>query len=280
MNSAKSDVQTHEASLSAAPKSKARKGGLVVDFLIKMDDEAASSLAIPRMKKGSKSSATELTAAVMAKTDKNSFILPQDAGVVPSDLGKLFLRPHKKSLRRRVTGHESSSNGYQPSSPTSNYFTAQNDDGVCDDSFGDDCGFAGQGDTHCDHDDKPFEAFNMDDDMNEARMLAPERKVTKISVHHEVRAKKVDVRELKHQIWNDISSLCPDENDFQDTSTDNNRESRQFSEVMESVAAKNNQQGVTLPFYFICILHLANEKGLKLEGCDDLSNFTISADQK
>jgi condensin complex subunit 2 len=278
MQSSKSDVQTHEATLSAAPKSKARKGALVVDFLIKMDDETASSLAIPKLKKGSKSSTTELTAAAMAKTDKNSFILPQDAGVVPSDLGKLFLRPHKKSLRRRVMGHESSSsNGYQP---TSNYFSAQNDDGVCDDSFGDDCGFAEQGDTHCDDGEKPFEAFNMDDDMNEARMLAPERKVTKISVHHEVRAKKVDVRELKHQIWNDISSLCPEENDFQGSSTDNTRESRQFSDVMESVAEKNNQQGVTLPFYFICILHLANEKGLKLEGCDDLSNFTISADQK
>lgn len=35
---------------------------------------------------------------------------------------------------------------------------------------------------------------------------------------------------------------------------------------------------VTVSFYFICMLHLANEKGLKLTGQDDLRNFTIEKD--
>lgn len=36
--------------------------------------------------------------------------------------------------------------------------------------------------------------------------------------------------------------------------------------------------GVTVPFYFICVLHLANEKGLKLEGRDDMRDFSVSSD--
>jgi condensin complex subunit 2 len=34
---------------------------------------------------------------------------------------------------------------------------------------------------------------------------------------------------------------------------------------------------VTVSFYFICMLHLANEKGLELKGQEDLSDFQIRA---
>lgn len=42
------------------------------------------------------------------------------------------------------------------------------------------------------------------EDVNDARMLAPDRRVGKIRVHHETRAKKVDVKVLKEQIWDEI----------------------------------------------------------------------------
>ena len=46
---------------------------------------------------------------------------------------------------------------------------------------------------------------------------------------------------------------------------------------MTTVATEQNQgDEVTLPFYFICVLHLANENGLCLEGSPDLSDFSIS----
>ncbi|CAN0306847.1 unnamed protein product [Ectocarpus sp. 4 AP-2014] len=41
---------------------------------------------------------------------------------------------------------------------------------------------------------------------------------------------------------------------------------------------QEEQTGVTVPFYFICLLHLANEKGLKLEGRDDLLDFSVASD--
>lgn len=41
---------------------------------------------------------------------------------------------------------------------------------------------------------------------------------------------------------------------------------------------QEEQMGVTVPFYFICVLHLANEKGLRLEGREDLRDFSVSSD--
>jgi condensin complex subunit 2 len=56
---------------------------------------------------------------------------------------------------------------------------------------------------------------------------------------------------------------------------------RAFSEVVSRVEEEHQdeQEGVTCSYYFICVLHLANEHGLKLEGLEDLSDFTISDDR-
>ena len=121
---------------------------------------------------------------------------------------------------------------------------------------------------------------------------------------HATRAKRVDVRELKHQIWEDISTLDAtnpkgsdgDEEEKNDGKEENDAaemaagaggkkallggaaDHKSFADVMTKCAAGQSQSGVTLPFYFICVLHLANEHGLKLEGNDELSDFTIAMD--
>lgn len=43
-------------------------------------------------------------------------------------------------------------------------------------------------------------------------------------------------------------------------------------------ACQEEQAGVTVPFYFICVLHLANEKGLRLEGRPDMTDFSVARD--
>ena len=44
-----------------------------------------------------------------------------------------------------------------------------------------------------------------------------------------------------------------------------------FHDTVRAMEEAKTQVDVTLPFYFICILHLANEKGLRLDskGLDD-----------
>ena len=52
-----------------------------------------------------------------------------------------------------------------------------------------------------------------------------------------------------------------------------------FQSVLRRLESEQEQEEVTLPFYFICVLHLANEKGLRLDsdGCG-LSDFRITKD--
>ena len=52
-----------------------------------------------------------------------------------------------------------------------------------------------------------------------------------------------------------------------------------FAAIVADVAAEQRQADVTMPFYFICLLHLCNEKTLKLDavdGPDGLKNFAVS----
>ena len=50
-----------------------------------------------------------------------------------------------------------------------------------------------------------------------------------------------------------------------------------FKDTVDKIDASQSQNGITLPFYFICLLHLANEKGLRLDS-PNLHDIIISAD--
>jgi hypothetical protein len=98
-------------------------------------------------------------------------------------------------------------------------------------------------------------------------------------------AKQVDVRKLKQCLWTNIDQERTE-------SSEEMEAGMSFKQIMRSVAEEQKQEGVTLPFYFICVLHLANEKvhikivswiqqvtcspqGLRLEGDEELSDFRI-----
>eukprot|EP00558_Chaetoceros_sp_UNC1202_P000297 CAMPEP_0197260540 /NCGR_PEP_ID=MMETSP1429-20130617/84085_1 /TAXON_ID=49237 /ORGANISM="Chaetoceros sp., Strain UNC1202" /LENGTH=136 /DNA_ID=CAMNT_0042724783 /DNA_START=1328 /DNA_END=1738 /DNA_ORIENTATION=- len=52
-----------------------------------------------------------------------------------------------------------------------------------------------------------------------------------------------------------------------------------FKDTVKKLSTTEEQEDASLAFYFICVLHLANEKGLKLEnGEHGLQDFGISRD--
>ena len=56
-------------------------------------------------------------------------------------------------------------------------------------------------------------------------------------------------------------------------------ENRKFSDIVGSVSSvypEEKAKDISVSFYFICLLHLANERNLKICGSQDLSDFTIS----
>ncbi|KAJ4307714.1 hypothetical protein N0V84_012538 [Fusarium piperis] len=93
-------------------------------------------------------------------------------------------------------------------------------------------------------------------------------------------AKKVDVRRLKEEIWKgmDMEAL---EKPAETPAEANQDEPLKFTSVMnnlQSVYPKPVMDDISTSYCFICLLHLANEKGLVIEKTADLSELEIRKD--
>jgi condensin complex subunit 2 len=143
------------------------------------------------------------------------------------------------------------------------------------------------------------------------------RRVRPETVNYAKRAKRVDVRKLKENIWkgldiviaktkldddkeDDESMVClfssspqpkrEEVNDYNEQDIDETpgpqptdpNESRQFGQVISGLQKsypKDKMEEISTSFCFICLLHLANEQGLKLESdADKVPQDTIIPD--
>jgi len=133
-------------------------------------------------------------------------------------------------------------------------------------------------------------------------MLQASRKVEKINIGYSTISKRVNVKNLKSEIWDWVDGECPNEGKCGDNEGENMKPDnkvaasegpakRKFLQEKSSTAsfqdmisniAKNNQrevgQEVSVSYYFICLLHLANEKGLKIEDQNNFADLQISKD--
>ena len=56
-------------------------------------------------------------------------------------------------------------------------------------------------------------------------------------------------------------------------------EERKLTEIIDSVKGlypEKKADDISVSFYFICLLHLANERNLKIEGSQDLANLVVT----
>eukprot|EP00741_Cyanophora_paradoxa_P022380 tig00021462_g21606.t1 len=130
----------------------------------------------------------------------------------------------------------------------------------------------------------------IDDDYEDAASLAPRgpegeapgaeagkdgievvpvpRKVGRIAIGFARVAKRVDVRALKEHMWRGIA-------------TAEARGAESLQGLCQSVPARmrpDQAAQVSISFFFICLLHLANEKCLALRGAGDLGDIAIALD--
>ncbi|KAF9221380.1 barren [Gyrodon lividus] len=120
------------------------------------------------------------------------------------------------------------------------------------------------------------------EDAGEQDLLAAtqgmSRRVRPEFVNYAKRAKRVDVRKLKENIWKGLDikvSRNKEEQDddemvadVDDQSVTDPYEGRQFSRVisgLERSYPREKMEEISTSFCFICLLHLANEQGLKLQ---------------
>jgi len=231
----------------------------------------------------------------MAKTEKD-FLLPPDANLDITQLTRLFSRPN--AMVRRTNNDDDDNN--KPIGKTVGFYDVEenalgfndNDDG---DFGGDDAGDGGFNFAYDDDDANEPESNDVDyntDNFDEVR------KVEKIDINYAQVAKKVDVRRLKKDLWTELEEKTawikpeefPDkadeekeEEDDEDDMYEDPRPKKgepqyvSFKETCEKLDNTQGQHGVTVSFYFICCLHLANEKGLKFDS-NGLDDFMISLD--
>ncbi|VEU44152.1 unnamed protein product [Pseudo-nitzschia multistriata] len=251
----------------------------------------------------------QLTKAMQTKYGKADNLLPVDAGLGIKELGTLFLRP-KIGLTDMVKAKQEVEDTMEAVSRTRAVgFGGTETWGVDDDSLygasDDGVGFdVVDTDTGKDevHDKNEFVIPDLEDI----------RKVNRIKIGYATMARKVDVKRLKKDLWTEleqtfvsktqddiernknsgdlsIKKTASDEkfrgsnsyDEFDDDIRSNAKiqptniaQSLSFQDTVRDMQANQSQPDVTLPFYFICILHLCNEKGLSLES-SGLEDFVI-----
>ena len=130
--------------------------------------------------------------------------------------------------------------------------------------------------------------------INTNNLVQAVRKVEKVNIGYATIAKRVNVKKLKTDIWTKIDDECispssPSENtnpNQQKTNINTKSplesskqvEKMSFKEMVTDISENQEQKEVSLSFYFICLLHLANEKTLTIKGTQGMDDLIISKD--
>ncbi|KAI9229203.1 MAG: condensin complex subunit 2/barren [Piptocephalis tieghemiana] len=131
--------------------------------------------------------------------------------------------------------------------------------------------------------------FHEDDEVDDfAELVAETRKVKPIQISFAKTAKRVDVRLLKENIWSEMSkkkgSFSGDldqarkEEGEEEEEEDRLQGDQEFTKVIGSlkhVYPERKMKDISVSFCFICLLHLANENNLDIEGMPDMANLMI-----
>ncbi|RKP10577.1 condensin complex subunit 2/barren, partial [Thamnocephalis sphaerospora] len=159
-------------------------------------------------------------------------------------------------------------------------FDEVDDDDDDDDIVGggfDDAGF----EEDVDADDMPIVFEAEDTDYGDA-LASATRTVKPAYVSYARTAKRVDVKRLKDNIWRKLTNEAQEESAVgspQKPRVDACAEGEQrFTEIiggLKRVYPKETMKDISVSFCFICLLHLANEKNLKITGDASLAELKV-----
>ncbi|GAB1286849.1 Condensin complex subunit 2 [Apodemus speciosus] len=280
----------------AASRTENRKKSAKRDFEINFDDDIDFDAYFQKTK-----AATILTKSTLENQNWKATTLPTDFHYESVNLVQLYLKPGLTSLKTRQsqkteTEHYEEIEHYDYNNPndTSNYCpglqAADSDYEESDDLF---AGPVGTLDLESDpkttqeNDHISPESQGVDiTTYGESNLVAEPQKVNKIEIHYAKTAKKMDMKKLKQSMWSLLTGFSSKEADTQANHTDNGKEGTPEEVVDEKKLSGLTKdlhtrlpplmaQNLSIPLAFACLLHLANEKNLKLEGTEDLSDVLV-----
>lgn len=117
-------------------------------------------------------------------------------------------------------------------------------------------------------------------------LVAAPKLANKVLIPYCVKAKKIDMRQLKKSLWKclrsksdvDVDVARDEENEGSTMET-----SKKFSnvyKVLPKVLTKSNAEALSAPMAFLSLLHLANEQELSLSSTSDLSDIVIAPSEE
>ncbi|XP_022258757.1 condensin complex subunit 2-like [Limulus polyphemus] len=117
-------------------------------------------------------------------------------------------------------------------------------------------------------------------------LLQQPYKIAKIDIQYARTAKHLDIKRLKRVMWHiltkdSVSDSHNKENieNQEDVSTPDRMDGEMsFSHIYKTLPHQLSSlmtKNLSVPIAFVCLLHMVNEKTLKISGKEDLSDFSI-----
>ncbi|KAK9472478.1 condensin complex subunit 2/barren [Dipodascopsis tothii] len=308
----KKDTKLAEPELDRAAPPKEKKAALVINFLDPDDDVDEDVL----FDAGTTSANTLMPKSQWHSKTRN--LLPDDKQFSSRQLLRLFLKPRAKFAGFAASGagvihgaRDVRDDARDPdmdehywaeryrqepaAEPAGNYDANFFDDNGADDGpgfFADDDGDAFE-DAHADLPASQVPEggimsaiFGKDGDSQQLLSSLRTRSGTDYVNYARV-AKRVDVKKLKDNIWDkleyhdDAKDATAMDISVRDASPPADDEPKLFSDVVSNLKdayAPQALASISTSFCFICLLHLANEKGLNIENNPDLTDLVIRRD--
>lgn len=113
-------------------------------------------------------------------------------------------------------------------------------------------------------------------------------KVQKIHISYAKTAKRIDIKKLKKAMWDTLTAEADQdkenipENEEEGSNLDDQDESHSFKEMYQTLPGRlshDANKNLSVPIAFVCLLYLANEKGLHLTASEDMADFSIAKDK-
>ncbi|XP_054252573.1 condensin complex subunit 2 [Indicator indicator] len=234
-----------------------------------------------------------LARSLQDSNNSKSTTLPPDFNYDPGNIFQMFLKPDIKISRMLAAGSSLEPRAgigdydYNNPNDTSNFCPAlQAADSDDDNDF-----------AHCTG---QAEGFNLPaypegqgaelsrvnlTTYGELNLIPEPQKVNKLRIQYAKTAKKIDIKHLKKNMWGLLTEK-KDAAEEEDAEEEEDKSVVAGEKTLSSITQELHQrlpaqmaQELSVPLAFACLLHLANEKNLKLEGREDLSDVIITQDK-
>lgn len=265
----------------AKPADRPKKVRGKTAMLLEFSSEAAAVNFEKEFEPGKTATSNQLSVAMRKAMDEKKVTLPEDLHMSARWLTGLFL---KKGVHVNILGKaaEDPATDEQPAGG-SEWYDFDND---CDnEGFGGDFadGEAAEDTGMEGHGDGDIESLGVD-------LITEPKRVAEIDIQYAKVAKDVDVRALKTGLW---AQLCGETGGTKDECSEEvsaNEDVRKGAtqslqhvvQNMDQFVAAPSLPDVSLSYVFICLLHLANEKELRIESPKDgnevMCDLNISVD--